>query len=66
LEHTAADSMAFDVLTPAGRFVETFPSPADRDTSVPPFLRGNRLYLVTKDGLDVQHVRGFLIEGGRT
>lgn len=62
VEHATPDGGAFDLFDPDGRRVGTFPAPPDRDPSVPPFLRDDRLYLVTKDSVDVQTVRVYALE----
>lgn len=64
VEHSTPEGVAFDLLFSDGRWLATFPSPSNRDTSVPPFLRDDRLYLVTKDSLDIQQVRVFRLDPG--
>lgn len=61
VEYTTPAGRAFDRYGPDGALRATFPSPPDRDPSVPPFLRGDRLYLVTKDSLDIQRARAYRI-----
>lgn len=58
VEHVTPDGAAFDLFDPDGRWLVTIPAP-ERDRSVPPFLRGDRLYLVTRDSLEVQRVESF-------
>lgn len=64
VEHLTSSGPAFDLFDPDGVLQSSFPSPMDRDHSVAPFLRGDRLYLVTKDSLDVQQVRAYRIQVG--
>ena len=59
VEYLTEAGPAFDLFGLDGVWLATFMSPADRDPSVAPFLRGDRLYLVTKDDLDVQQVRAY-------
>lgn len=61
VEYTTDSGPAFDLFGLDGAWQATFPSPPDRDRSVAPFVRGRRLYLVTKDSLDVQQVRAYRI-----
>ena len=59
VEYMTDSGPAFDLFGLDGTWQATVPSPPDRDKSVAPFVRGNRLYLVTKDSLDVQQVRAY-------
>lgn len=58
VEHATPDGPAFDLFDRGGRWLATIPVPA-RDRSVAPYLRGERLYLVTLDSLDIQRVEGY-------
>ncbi len=49
---------AFEVFDREGRLVGTVPV-MERDESVEPHVRGDRMVLVEKDSLDVQYVRVF-------
>lgn len=65
VEYETADGEAFDLYDGAGRWTATLPLPGGgRDESVAPFLRDDRLYLVTRDSLDVQRVQVYAIERG--
>ena len=55
------DGFRFDVFDLDGTHLGSMRAPA-RQRSVPPYVRGDRLYLVTTDSLDVQSVRVFGIE----
>ncbi len=61
VEYMTASGSAFDLFGVDAALLATFPSPPNRDQSVAPFLSGDRLYLVTKDSLDVQRVRAYRI-----
>lgn len=61
VEHNTPDGLAFDLFDPDGRWVATIPVP-ERDRSVPPYLRGDRLYLTTRDSLDVQRVEAHRLQ----
>lgn len=63
VEHVTPDGSAFDLFDPDGRWVATIPAP-ERDRSVPPYLRDDRLYLVTRDSLDLQRVESFRLAAG--
>lgn len=63
VEFSTAAGPALDVYDTSWRWVTTIPLPADRDPTVPVFLRGNRLYVVARDSLDVQRVETYRIEG---
>lgn len=56
VEYNRPDGPAFDLLDGEGHWIATFPA-LDRDRSVPPYLRGDRLYTVTRDSLGVQRVQ---------
>lgn len=60
VERVTADGFAWDVFDAEGRPVGTFPAP-DRDASVPPYLRDDRLYLVTRGEMDVRAVEVLLV-----
>lgn len=61
VEHTTAGGAAFDLYATDGRWLASIPAPPGRDPSVPPFLRDDRLYVVTQDSLGVQQVRSFRV-----
>lgn len=56
VEHNRPEGPAFDLFDRDGTWLATFPAP-DRDRSIPPYLRSDRLYTVTRDSLDVQRVQ---------
>ena len=58
VEVTSRDGFTFDVFDREGRQIGSVPAPA-RYRDVPPYIRGDRLYLVVADSLDVQSVRVF-------
>lgn len=62
VEHTTPEGAALDLFDREGRWIATLPLPK-RDDSVPPFLRGDRLYLATRDSLGVHRVRGYRVTG---
>lgn len=57
VEYNHVEGVTFDLYDVAGQRLTSFRPPPERDRTVPPFLRDNRLYVVTKDPLDVQQVR---------
>lgn len=65
VEYMSDAGPTFDLFGLDGVLLATFPSLAERDPSVVPALRGDRLYLVTKDDLDVQRVHAYRVEGMR-
>lgn len=66
VEHTTPTGAALDLFDRDSRWLATIPVP-ERDRSVPPFLRGDRLYLTTRDSLGVQRVHGYrLLEHNAT
>jgi sugar lactone lactonase YvrE len=58
VEVTSRDGFTFDVFDREGRQIGSVPAPT-RYRDVPPHIRGDRLYLVVADSLDVQSVRVF-------
>jgi hypothetical protein len=50
----------WDVFDREGKLLGTVPAPT-RSESAPPYVRGDRLYIVAADSLDVQQVKGFRI-----
>ncbi len=61
VEVVTADGHRFDVFDARGVHVGQMRAPA-RQRSVPPYVRGDRLYLVATDSMDVQSVKVFGIE----
>ena len=61
VEVVTAEGHSFDVFDERGIHLGNMRSPA-RQRSVPPYVRGDRLYLVTTDSLDVQSVKVLGIE----
>jgi sugar lactone lactonase YvrE len=61
VEATSRDGFTFDIFDRDGRQVGSVASPA-RHRAVPPYIRSDRIYMVTADSLDVQSVRVFIIE----
>ena len=61
VEVVTTEGHSFDVFDARGVHLGHLRSPV-RQASVPPYVRGDRLYLVTTDSLDVQSVRVFGIE----
>ncbi len=61
VEATSRTGFDFDVFDREGRQIGSVASPA-RHRNVPPYIRGDRLYLVTADSLDVQSVKVFEIK----
>ena len=61
VEVVTADGHSFDVFDERGAHLGNMRAPA-RQRSVPPYVRGDRLYLVTTDSLDVQSVKVLAIE----
>ena len=61
VEATTTAGHSFDVFDQRGTHLGNLPSPG-RQASVPPYVRDDRLYLVTADSLDVQSVKVFGIE----
>jgi hypothetical protein len=61
VEVVTADGHRFDVFDADGVQLGNLRSPG-RLESVPPYVRGDRLYLVTTDSLDVQSVKVFRVE----
>ncbi len=60
VERRQGDAYAFDVFDAGGRLLAQMNAPP-RHTRVPVHVRGDRLYLVTTDSLDVQYVKAFQI-----
>lgn len=60
-EVVTADGHRFDVFDAGGMHLGSMRSPR-RQRSVPPYVRGDRLYLVTTDSLDVQSVKVLAIQ----
>lgn len=63
VERETESGWAYDIFDPAGRLLAELPAP-DRKEQVPPYIRGDRLYLVATDELDVEYVKVFAIEKG--
>ena len=61
VERETAAGRVFDLFGEDLRLEGTVAAPRHRDASVPPYLRGDRLYVVTEDSLDLQQVRSYLI-----
>ncbi|MEX0909390.1 MAG: 6-bladed beta-propeller [Gemmatimonadaceae bacterium] len=61
VEVTTAAGRAFDVFDVMGRQLGRVPI-SDEKRNAPPYARGNRLYLVAADSLDVQTVRVYELE----
>ncbi|HSL72430.1 MAG TPA: hypothetical protein VK864_19435, partial [Longimicrobiales bacterium] len=61
VERRAGRGFAFDVFNDLGRLLGSVDTPAHVD-DVAPYIRADRLYLVTSDSLDVRYVRVFAIE----
>lgn len=64
VEYNTHSGAAYDLLDTDGSLSATFSSPPDRDRSVAPFLRGDRMYVVAKDRFDVQEVRAYRVTDG--
>jgi hypothetical protein len=62
VERETASGWAYDIFDPTGRLLAEIPAP-DRK-GIPPFIRGDRLYLITTDEMDVEYVKVFAIEKG--
>jgi hypothetical protein len=62
VERQTASGWAYDIFDGDGRLLAEIPVP-DRK-GVPPFVRGDRLYLITTDVMDVEYVKVFEIERG--
>lgn len=60
VELNTSDGPALDVYDTDWRWTATLQLP-DRDTTVPLFLRGDKLYLVSRDSLGVQRVEGYRV-----
>ncbi|MEJ2186848.1 MAG: hypothetical protein P8Z36_13030 [Gemmatimonadota bacterium] len=56
LSSAGADTTAYDVFDPDGRHAETVVVHARVDSDIPPSLRGDTLWAVVRDELDVQYV----------
>lgn len=61
VEAVTGTGHGFDLFDSRGVHLASIPSPA-RQRSVPPYVRGDRMYLVATDSLDVQSVKVFAIE----
>jgi len=61
VERGTAGGRVLDLFGRDLRLEGTVAVPPDGDASVSPYLRGDRLYLVTADGLGVQRVRSYAI-----
>jgi len=61
VEYVTPDGIAVDAFDEDGSWLTTFDLPEDRDQSVPLFVRGDQLYLVTRTELDVQQVQVYRI-----
>lgn len=61
VEATSREGFTFDVFDREGRQIGSLPAPA-RHRDVPLYIRGDRLYLVVVDSLDVQSVRVFGVQ----
>lgn len=61
VERTTASGFAYDVFDPEGRLIAEMPSPP-RDTRHAPFIRGDRIYLVQVDSLDIESVHAFSLD----
>lgn len=64
VESITPEGFAWEVFDGQGRLLGSLPAPP-RQERVPPYVRGNRLYLVDADSLDVQYVRAFQVGDGR-
>ena len=65
VERQNGAGFTFDVLDADGTLLAELDAP-ERSTRVPIYVRGDRLYLVTTDSLDVQFVKAFqILPGGR-
>ncbi|MGH7460609.1 MAG: hypothetical protein ACREMA_06225 [Longimicrobiales bacterium] len=60
IERRAGNGYAFDVFDQEGRLIAQMDAPW-RLPRVPVYVRGDRLYLVTTDSLDVQYVKAYHI-----
>jgi hypothetical protein len=65
VESTGPDGVGFllGLIDSDGRLLGEGPMP-DRDERVTPFARGDRLYVVTRDSLDVQGVQVYRVTPG--
>lgn len=61
VERRIANGWTYDLFDSAGRLLAEVPAP-DRYERIPPYVRGDRLYLVATDELDVEYVKVFAIE----
>ena len=61
VEATSPDGFSLDIFDREGRQIGSVASPA-RHRAVPPYIRGDRIYMITADSLDVQSVRVFEIQ----
>lgn len=61
VERRAESGWAYDVFDTGGRLLAELPAP-ERKPRVPPFVRGDRLYLIATDELDVEYVKVFAVE----
>jgi hypothetical protein len=56
VEAVSASGRSWDIFDADGRLFGTLPAPERTRERVQPYVRGNHLYLVRTDSLDVQHV----------
>ena len=64
VEYNTRTGTAFDLFELDGTLGATFAAPSNRDRSVPPFVRGDQVYVVVKDELDVQTVQAYRLSEG--
>ena len=60
VERRTESGSAFDVFSPKGDLLAELKAPPHLN-EIPPYVRGDRLYLATTDSLDVQYVKAYQI-----
>lgn len=62
IERTTPPGVVYDVFDAEGRLIAELPAPP-RFTRHVPFIRGNRVYVVQRDSLDIESVHVFAVNG---
>lgn len=60
VEAVTPGGIVLDVFDASGRLIGSAPAP-ERDPRVPPYVRGDRVYIAVRDSLDVQSIRIFTV-----
>jgi len=63
-EIATGGGFVWEIFSPDGALLGSVPAPT-RSTSVPPYVRGNRLYVVETDTIGVQYVAAYAIDSAQ-